>query len=244
MSAPDSPSMHLVDVVVPAFNEEAILERTIKVLHDELRATFSQPWQITIAENASTDATPAIADDLAATFDRVRALHVAEPGRGRALRRAWSTSEAEVVAYMDADLSTDLGALPTLVDAVASGRADLAIGSRLVGGAFVERRLGRESISRMYNVLVRTVLRARFHDAQCGFKAVRRTDALTLLPLVHDQGWFFDTELLLVAQRRGLRIEEVPVHWIDDPDSSVRILSTAMADLRGVVRMSRSRRPG
>ena len=143
---------------------------------------------------------------------------------------------------MDADLSTDLGALVPLVDAVASGRADVAIGSRLVPGATVDRRMGRETISRAYNALVRAVLGAQIHDAQCGFKALRRDTALRLLPLVHDDGWFFDTELLLVAQRRGMRIEEVPVRWIDDPQSSVRIVPTAVADLRGIARMARAAR--
>jgi glycosyltransferase involved in cell wall biosynthesis len=231
-----------VDVVVPVHDELRVLRSTIQTLHRHLHQHLARPWQVTIAENGSTDGTGALADELAATLPHVRAIHLPDAGRGGALRAAWSTSTAEVVAYMDADLSTDLGALAPLVDAVTSGRADVAIGSRLVPGAHVDRRLGREAISRSYNGLVRVLLRAGFHDAQCGFKALRRSAAVELLPHVHDQGWFFDTELLLAAQRRGLRIEEIPVRWVDDPISSVRIIPTAVADLRGVARLARAGR--
>jgi glycosyltransferase involved in cell wall biosynthesis len=231
-----------VDVVVPAHDEIRVLDATVRALHRHLDRHATGPWLVTIAENASTDGTAVLADRLASELPGVRALHTADPGRGRALREAWTTSTAAVVAYMDADLSTDLAALSPMIDAIASGRADVAIGSRLVPGAAVDRRVGREAISRTYNRIVRTVLGAEFRDAQCGFKALRRDVAEQLLPHVRDQGWFFDTELLLLAQRHGLRIEEIPVRWVDDPHSSVRIIPTAVADLRGVARMARSGR--
>jgi putative flippase GtrA len=158
-------------------------------------------------------------------------------GRGRALRTAWSASDARVVAYMDVDLSTDLRALLPLVAPLLSGHSDVAIGTRLAHGARVVRGPKRELISRGYNAILHTVLRARFSDAQCGFKAVRREALGVLLDDVKDDGWFFDTELLVLAQRRGLRIHEVPVDWIDDPDSRVDIVSTALTDLRGVARL-------
>lgn len=241
--APDPSRADLaVDVVVPAHDEVEVLDETIRTVHRHLADHLDGPWRLTIAENGSTDGTAELADRLAEELPDVRSLHLPAAGRGGALRAAWATSPCDVVAYMDADLSTDLGALVPLVDAVASGHADVAIGSRLVPGAVVDRRLGREVISRAYNAIVRTLLRARFHDAQCGFKALRRATAVNLLPLVHDDGWFFDTELLLVAQRRGLRIHEVPVRWVDDPRSSVRIVPTALADLRGVARLARSAR--
>jgi putative flippase GtrA len=190
-----------------------------------------------IADNASTDATPSVARDLAASLPGVRVLRLDRKGRGRALRAAWAKSEARVVAYMDVDLSTDLRALLPLVAPLLSGHSDIAIGTRLARGARVVRGPKRELISRSYNRLLRITLRARFSDAQCGFKAVR-TDLLpTLLPAVEDDSWFFDTELLVRAQRRGLRIHEVPVDWIDDPDSKVRIMRTALDDLRGVARL-------
>jgi glycosyltransferase involved in cell wall biosynthesis len=193
---------------------------------------------VVIADNASTDDTLAVARRLSYELPGVEVVHLAEKGRGRALRAVWSDGEASVRAYMDVDLSTDLGALLPLVAPLLSGHSDLAIGSRLARGARVTRSRRRELISRSYNRLLRVVLRARFSDAQCGFKAVR-SDALTvLLPLVQDQEWFFDTELLVLAQRHGLRIYEVPVDWVEDPDSRVDIVATALADLRGVARLA------
>jgi glycosyltransferase involved in cell wall biosynthesis len=170
---------------------------------------------------------------------RTPVMHVAEKGRGRALRSAWLASDAAIVAYMDVDLSTDLAALSPLLDPIAAGQADIAIGSRLASGARVTRSPQRECISRSYNLVLRAVLQTRFRDAQCGFKAMRRDVARKLLPMVRDEGWFFDTELLVLGQRAGLRIREIPVRWIEDPDSRVDIPSTVVTDLRGVLRMLR-----
>jgi glycosyltransferase involved in cell wall biosynthesis len=226
-----------VEIVVPVFNEGSGLERSIRRLHDFLTASFPFGWRIVIADNASTDATPAIARALTRELRGVSHLRLEEKGRGRALRAAWSASRAQVVTYMDVDLSTDLRALLPLVAPLLSGHSDLAIGTRLAGGARVARGPKRELISRSYNVILRTALRARFSDAQCGFKAVRRDALPGLLDEVRDDGWFFDTELLVLAQRRGLRIHEVPVDWVDDPDSRVAIVRTAVDDLRGVARL-------
>jgi putative flippase GtrA len=228
-----------VEIVVPVLDEEAALEHSVRRLHRFLSAEFPFSWRIVIADNASTDATPAIAARLAATLPGVESLRLERKGRGRALRAAWSTSEARVVAYMDVDLSTDLRGLLPLVAPLLSGHSDLAIGTRLAHGARVVRGPKRELISRGYNSILHAVLRARFSDAQCGFKAAR-TDALGagLLDAVRDDGWFFDTELLVLAQRRGLRIHEVPVDWVDDPDSRVRIVRTAVDELRGVARLA------
>ncbi|MET0769601.1 MAG: glycosyltransferase [Solirubrobacteraceae bacterium] len=228
-----------VEIVVPVFNEEAALERSVLRLHRFLSEAFPFSWRIVIADNASTDATPAIAARLADLRPGVESLRVERKGRGRALRTAWATSEARVVAYMDVDLSTDLRGLLPLVAPLLSGHSDLAIGTRLAHGARVVRGPKRELISRSYNSILHAVLRARFSDAQCGFKAAR-TDALGsgLLDAVRDDGWFFDTELLVLAQRRGLRIHEVPVDWVDDPDSRVKIVRTAVDDLRGVARLA------
>jgi glycosyltransferase involved in cell wall biosynthesis len=228
-----------VEIVVPVFNEEVALESSVRRLHRFLSAELPFTWRIVIADNASTDGTPAIAQRLAALLPGVQSLRLERKGRGRALRAAWSTSEARVVAYMDVDLSTDLRGLLPLVAPLLSGHSDLAIGTRLAHGARVVRGPKRELISRSYNSLLHAVLRARFSDAQCGFKAAR-TDALGagLLDAVRDDGWFFDTELLILAQRRGLRIHEVPVDWVDDPDSRVKIVRTALDDLRGVARLA------
>ena len=230
-SAPD------VEIVVPVYNEAAGLEHSIRRLHRFLSDGFPFSWRIVIADNASVDATPEIARALALRLPGVRHLRLERKGRGRALRAAWSASPAKVVCYMDVDLSTDLRGLLPLVAPLMSGHSDLAIGTRLAHGSRVVRGPKREFISRSYNRLLRTVLRARFSDAQCGFKAVRRDALDGLLGDVRDEGWFFDTELLVLAQRRGLRTHEVPVDWIDDPDSRVNIVQTAITDLKGVARL-------
>ncbi|MFC6082871.1 glycosyltransferase [Sphaerisporangium aureirubrum] len=228
----------VLDVVVPVHNEEDDLEPCVRRLHEHLAHAFPYPFRITIADNASDDRTPRIAAALAAELREVRFLRLAAKGRGRALKHAWSASDAPVLAYMDVDLSTDLAALLPLVAPLISGHSDLAIGSRLTRGARVTRGPKREIISRCYNLLLRGTLSARFSDAQCGFKAVRADVAARLLPLVRDTGWFFDTELLVLTERAGLRIHEVPVDWVDDPDSRVDIVRTAVADLRGVARLA------
>jgi putative flippase GtrA len=230
----------VLDVVIPVYNEEADLAPCVRRLHHHLTSSVPYTFQITIADNASTDTTLRVARGLAAELPEVRVVHLAEKGRGRALRTVWSGSAAAVLAYMDVDLSTDLNAVLPLVAPLISGHSDLAIGTRFGRGARVVRGLKRQTISRGYNLLLKGTLAARFSDAQCGFKAIRADIAARLLPLVVDTGWFFDTELLVLAQRAGLRIHEVPVDWVDDPDSRVDILATAIADLKGIVRVSRA----
>jgi putative flippase GtrA len=230
----------VLDVVIPVYNEQNDLEPCVRQLHAHLAGTFPYPFRITIADNASTDDTLALAETLQAALAEVRAVHLRQKGRGRALRAVWLASDAPVLAYMDVDLSTDLTALLPLVAPLLSGHSDLAIGTRLARTARVVRAPKREFISRSYNVLLHGTLHTRFSDAQCGFKAIRREVAQQLLPLVEDSGWFFDTELLVLAERAGLRIAEVPVDWVDDPDSRVDIVATALADLRGVARLGRA----
>ncbi|MGD9955490.1 MAG: glycosyltransferase [Candidatus Nanopelagicales bacterium] len=239
------PDQHrVVDIVVPVYNEEADLAPSVRRLHAYLDLHLPVTYRITIADNASTDATWRIAQDLAATLPHVDAVRLEEKGRGRALHQVWSASDADVLAYMDVDLSTDLAAVLPLVAPLLSGHSDLAIGTRLARGSRVVRGAKREVISRCYNLLLRLSLATRFSDAQCGFKAIRADRARELLPLVEDTGWFFDTELLVLAERSGLRIHEVPVDWVDDPDSRVDIVATAKADIRGIVRLARGMASG
>ncbi|HUR00929.1 MAG TPA: bifunctional glycosyltransferase family 2/GtrA family protein [Nonomuraea sp.] len=229
----------LVEVVVPVYNEQRALRDSIGRLHAYLSGTFPYDYRITIADNASTDNTWQLAIELAAELPHVRAVHLDGKGRGRALRQVWSESDADVVSYMDVDLSTDLDAFLPLVAPLLSGHSDLAIGTRLARASRVVRGPKREFISRSYNLLLHSVMGAKFSDAQCGFKAVRTEIAQALLPAVEDEQWFFDTELLLLAERHGLRIHEVPVDWVDDPDSRVDVFQTAKDDLRGLVRVAR-----
>ena len=231
----------MVDIVIPVHNEERDLRASVLRLHAYLTQQFPFSARITIADNASTDATPAVAAELAEELPEVRVLRLKEKGRGRALAAAWLTSDARVVSYMDVDLSTDLSALLPLVAPVISGHSQVSIGSRLVTGSRVTRGPKREVISRVYNILLRLVLRVRFKDAQCGFKALRADVARSLLPDVVNRNWFFDTELLVRAERAGLRIHELPVDWTDDPDSRVDIVATAIEDLRGVWRLATGR---
>ena len=233
-----------VEIVIPVHNERLALEGSVRMLHGYLSATFPFSWQITIVDNASTDGTLQIARRLMYELPRVGAMHLPAKGRGRALRTAWSASRAEVLAYMDVDLSTDLNGLLPLIAPLVSGHSDLAIGTRLAAGSRVVRSRKRELISRCYNRLLRLALRTRFTDAQCGFKAIRASAAADLLPLIEDEAWFFDTELLVLAQRRGLRIHEVPVDWVEDGDSRVEIVPTALADLRGIMRLLWGPHPG
>ncbi|MFI0926156.1 glycosyltransferase [Streptomyces sp. NPDC021012] len=230
----------VLDVVIPVYNEEKDLEPCVRRLQEHLLRTFPYGFRITVADNASTDTTPEVAAALAAEMPEVRSVRLEQKGRGRALRTVWSASDAPVLAYMDVDLSTDLNALLPLVAPLISGHSDLAIGSRLARSSRVVRGPKREFVSRAYNLILRSSLAARFSDAQCGFKAIRREVAERLLPMVEDTGWFFDTEMLVLAERAGLRIHEVPVDWVDDPDSTVHIVRTATDDLKGVWRVGRA----
>jgi glycosyltransferase involved in cell wall biosynthesis len=226
-----------VEIVIPVRNEEQDLAPSVRRLHAYLSGRFPFTARITIADNGSTDGTWPAALALASELSLVRAVHLDQPGRGRALRCVWSASDADVLAYMDVDLSTDLNALLPLVAPLLSGHSDVAIGTRLAPGARVIRGPRREVISRCYNLLLHATLRVGFSDAQCGFKAIRADKARLLLPLTEDSGWFFDTELLVLAERAGLRIAEIPVDWTDDADSRVDLVATALADIRGIVRL-------
>ena len=243
-SAPDGdvePSRHYVlEIVIPVYNEEHDLPACMQRLHEYLRNEVPYRTRIVLADNASTDGTLALAHRLSTELSDVEVIHLDAKGRGGALAAAWRSSPADVVAYMDVDLSTDLSALMPLVAPLVSGHSDIAIGSRLAASSRVVRGIKREFISRGYNLLLRGMLGAQFSDAQCGFKAMRADVARRLLPLVADTGWFFDTELLVLAERSGLRIHEVPVDWIDDPDSRVDLVGTAFEDLRGCWRVGRA----
>jgi glycosyltransferase involved in cell wall biosynthesis len=233
-----------LEIVVPVYNEERMLRDSVSRLHRRLIVACDVPFRVTIADSASSDGTAEIAQLLASELRSVHYLRIDQKGRGRALRAAWSISDADVMAYMDVDLSTDLAHLPALFEPLLAGRADLVVGSRLAPGAEVTRGLKRELLSRGYNALLGTVLGAGFSDAQCGFKAVRREVIRVLLPLIEDEGWFFDTELLYLAQRNGFSIREIPVRWIDDNDSRVDIARTVIADLKGIARLRRRTYPG
>jgi glycosyltransferase involved in cell wall biosynthesis len=231
-----------VDIAVPVRDEAATLAANVGALVAWLERRAGFAWRVVIVENGSSDATPAIARSLAARHPRVDVLELEAAGRGGALRAAWLASDADVVAYMDVDLSTNLDAFGALVTPLLDGSAGVAIGTRLAPASRVRRCRRREALSRGYNALARVVCGAQFSDAQCGFKALRAEVARALVPQVRDDGWFFDTELLLLAQRTGHVITEVPAEWVEDLDSRVRIVPTVIADVRGLWRLRAPRR--
>ena len=222
-----------VDIVVPVYNEEKILEKSISTLTDFLKKNFKHDWQIIIADNASIDKTLEIANNLSKKYKKVKVLHLDQKGRGRALRAAWTQSKADIVSYMDVDLSTDLKFFPLMVDSLLQGY-DVATGSRLMKGAEIKRSLKREILSRGYNVLVRLILGVNYKDSQCGFKAVTREIVDKIVPEVKDNAWFFDSELLFRAHKRGYKIKEIPVKWIEDEDSRVKIVNTVTNYLKSI----------
>jgi len=233
-------NLQAIEVVVPVYDEERALRPNVELLLRYLREEFPFPFGVVIADNASTDRTLDLARELEREHDEVVALHIPRKGRGLALRTAWLSSRADVVAYMDVDLSTNLTSFLPLVAPLLSGHSEVSIGTRLGHGAHIRRQLKRELLSRGYNALIHAGFGASFTDAQCGFKALRSDAAQRLLPVVRDDGWFFDTELLLLAERNGMRIHEVPVDWIEDLDSRVDLATTVVDDLRGLWRLRRS----
>ena len=225
-----------VDIVIPVYNEEKALPRSILILTEYLKENLKNPWQVIIADNASTDSTSSVSEMLCERYSGVTYRYLPQKGRGRALRAAWTDSSADIVSYMDADLSTDLSHLPELLNALDQGY-HVAIGSRLSRGSKVSRSLKREVTSRSYNLLIKSMFLTPFPDAQCGFKALTRQAAQAIVPSIKDNNWFFDTELLIIAAKRGYRIKSVPVKWDDDPATTVKIVKTASEDIKGLFRL-------
>jgi glycosyltransferase involved in cell wall biosynthesis len=239
MASPSTATAPKVDLVIPVLNEAKALEKSVRTVREFLGRTFPYPWQVTVADNGSTDGTFEIAQRLARECADVHCFRLEQRGRGRALRHAWTRSDADILAYTDVDLSTELEALEKLCRGIHEGGYDLGTGSRLLPQSQVTRGAKREFISRCYNVFVKCVLFTHYSDAQCGFKAVSKRVVRDIVPQVKDEAWFFDTELLTLAEKQGYRILDVPVRWIDDDDSRVKIVSTAWEDIKGVMRVRR-----
>ena len=229
----------LIDIVVPVLNEEKILRRSITTLDEYMAKHLPYRHQITIADNGSQDKTLEIAKNLAEKHQSVRVVSLAERGRGRALKQVWQNSPADILAYMDVDLSTSLDDFLPMIQPLVAGEAGVAIGSRLMKDSNTSRGVKREFISRCYNRIIKRTSGTKFSDAQCGFKAIRWDVAAKFLPKIKDNGWFFDTELLIKTERAGVAIHEQPVTWIEDMDSRVKIVKTAVDDLKGLYRVNK-----
>ncbi len=234
----------LVNITIPVYNEEKILPSSIASLHAFLGQHCRFDWEIVVADNASIDGTLEVAKRLSKEFSNVRVVHLDQKGRGRALRKTWMESQADILSYMDVDLSSNLFAFPPLIEALVSGGFDIGIGSRLLKASTTKRSIKRETISRIYNLMVKAFFFTKFSDAQCGFKAITKKAAAELLPKIEDNGWFFDTELLVIGERLGYRIFDLPVSWVEDMDSRVKIVSTAIDDINGLIRVKRKFRKG
>ena len=228
-----------VDIVVPVLNEEKILQSSIETLDEYMMENLPYRYQITIADNGSQDNTLKIAKNLAQNYQSVRVVRLAERGRGRALKQVWQSSQADILTYMDVDLSTSLDDFLPMIQPLMAGEAGVAIGSRLMKKSKTSRGFKREFISRCYNKIIKLTSRTKFSDAQCGFKAIRRDVAKRFLPKIKDNEWFFDTELLIKTERAGVPIHEQPVTWIEDTDSRVKIVKTAVDDLKGLHRVNK-----
>lgn len=227
----------MVDVVIPVLNEAHVLAQSVETVRRFLAEHATWQWRVVVVDNGSHDGTDDVARRLVASHADVRFLQLPQRGRGRALRNAWTQSDADVMCYTDVDLSTELAALPTLVHAVLHDGYDLGTGSRLLPASRTQRSFKREVISRAYNLIVKLVLGTSFSDAQCGFKVVSRAVVQEIVPQIHDESWFFDTELLALAERQHYRIKDLAVAWTEDDDSRVKIVPTAWADLKGVARL-------
>ncbi len=234
-----APVVPVVELVIPCLNEAHVLEKSVTKIRSWLRVNFPYRWRLLIADNGSTDGTIDVAERLARELEDVRCVRIPQRGRGRALNMVWTQSDADVMAYSDVDVSTDLAALEPMCRAILEDGYDMAVGSRLMRESDIVRGAKREFISRSYNLIVKALLFTRFSDAQCGFKAVGRRVAREVVPHVKDTGWFFDTELLVLCEKLGYRVKDVPVRWVDDEDSRVKIVSTAIEDLKGVARLAR-----
>lgn len=228
-----------VDVVIPVLNEAHVLARSVQTVRTFLAEKLPHRWRVVIVDNGSHDGTDAVGRALAAEHSDVLFLHLDQRGRGRALRHAWQQSDADIVSYMDVDLSTELDALPRAVRTLVEQGYDIALGSRLMRGSSVRRSFKRGVISRLYNIFLKAVLWTRFSDAQCGFKVLTREVVDRIVPQIKDQAWFLDTEMLVLAEKQGYRILDLPVIWNEDDDSRVKIISTAWEDIKGVLRLRR-----
>lgn len=231
-----------VDIVIPVLNEAHVLAGSVARVREYLRTRFFYDWRIVIVDNGSIDGTGVVARELCDEYSDVRLMTLRQKGRGRALRQAWLQSDADAVCYMDVDLSTELPYLNLLIDAILKDGYDVATGSRLLPHSKTRRSLLREAVSRVYNLLVRAALGTKFSDAQCGFKAMSRAAVQAIVPQVRDESWFFDTEMLTLAEKQGLRIADIPVEWNEDDDSRVKILRTAWDDIKGIWRVRRTLR--
>lgn len=216
--------MKSVDLVIPCYNEERVLAQSVEKLREWCAEHLaSYKWRVVVADNASTDRTLEVAHGLAAQEPGdTGVIHLDRKGRGRALTKAWLESSADAMCYMDVDLSTDVKMITPLLAGVLEEGYDISYGSRVSKGSDIERSWKREINSRGYITFIKLLFWTKAADYQCGFKAMTHDAAQAILPHVQDGEWFWDTEMLIIAEKGGWKLKEVPVRWIEDPDTRVR----------------------
>ena len=228
-----------VDIVIPVYNEEVNLEKNINILTEWLKNNFKYEWIVTIADNGSTDNTKKIAKDLDMKNKKIILKEITSKGRGIALRESWLSSTSDICAFMDIDLSTELEYLNEIIYPIVELECEICCGSRWMSSSNVKRGLFRGILSWSYNFILQTTLGLKIKDSQIGFKAIKTDTAKKVIPLIKDNEWFFDTELLLISQKNDLKIKQIPVIWIDHPKSTVVVLKTVKMFLRNVWRMKK-----
>ena len=231
-------------ITIPCYNEEIVLEKTVFSVTQYAQEHLGQhDWNLLILDNASKDSTLEIARKLKSHHPKIVVDQVNNPGRGRALRESWGRhKDYDIYSYMDADLATDIKDLAFIISKVAEG-TDIVVGSRYIPYANVKRNLLRRILSSIYNLLLRLILKVEFRDAQCGFKAMSKKVVHGVVPKTLDDGWFWDTELMIIASHSGHTLLEVPVTWREVRDelrrSTVTVRSEVMRNLRNIWIMRR-----
>ncbi|MFH0875070.1 MAG: glycosyltransferase [archaeon] len=226
-----------IDIVLPVYNEEELLEYNTLKLHTHLSSFFKDyNWKIIIAENGSNDQTFRIAKKLCKKYSNISCFHLKTKGRGFALRNAWTDSKADIVCYMDIDLSTDLSHLKDLISSVGA-KYTAATGSRLSNLSKVSRPIYRSFLSKSYNFLVRLILKTKIMDLGCGFKAAKRELIVPLFKSVKSNDWFFDAELFLLIEKKEYSIKQIPVKWMHGAKSKVKLTSIISEYMKSIIRM-------
>jgi glycosyltransferase involved in cell wall biosynthesis len=195
-------------------------------------------YNVIIVDNGSVDKTFDVARELEKRHNEITCLHLSRKGRGAALKEAWSRSEADIVSYMDADLSTGLESIPQLINSIIIDGYDIAVGSRLLSTSKVKRSFMRKVISYIYNISIKNILGLKQPpDAQCGFKALCKRVVDEIVPKIKNQNWFFDTELLVLAEKKGFKIRYIPINWTERLKTKVRIGKAIFEDIAGILRL-------
>jgi len=229
-------------VVLPARNEELIIRDNVLRLYEYMQGAFpNDDWKIVVSDNNSSDRTAEIVKELAEKHARIEYLLVTVVGKGAAVKNAWEKYSSDVYMFMDSDLATDIHGIPMLVEPLRLETSDIACGSRFLRESAVERSLIRRVTSFGYRLVVKLLLSIKVRDLPCGFKAINEKAKKALLSKIESDGWFFDSELIILGEKLGLRVQEIPVRWREPIEtgrkSKVKIISLSIEYVKEVVKI-------